>query len=57
MPDFDIVRGGDVEGGKQTVPPFFVVEVEELPRRAGIEWHAHVGVTNGPVQVSHLTSP
>ncbi|KAK3311254.1 uncharacterized protein B0T15DRAFT_520897 [Chaetomium strumarium] len=26
------------------VPPLFVAEVDELPRAAGVEWHAHLGV-------------
>lgn len=29
------------------VPPLFAAEVEELPRRAGAEWHAHLGVAGG----------
>ncbi|KAK4099806.1 adenine nucleotide alpha hydrolases-like protein, partial [Parathielavia hyrcaniae] len=29
---------------KSVVPPLFVAEVEELPRGAGVEWHAHWGV-------------
>ncbi|KAI1734330.1 hypothetical protein F4680DRAFT_438766 [Xylaria scruposa] len=26
-----------------TIPFFFAAEVEELPRQAGVEWHAHLG--------------
>ncbi|KAI0446839.1 hypothetical protein F4803DRAFT_559258 [Xylaria telfairii] len=26
------------------IPFFFVAEVEELPRQAGVEWHAHLGL-------------
>ncbi|KAM7183539.1 hypothetical protein V8F20_012587 [Naviculisporaceae sp. PSN 640] len=29
------------------VPPLFAAEVEELPRGAGAEWHAHLGVAGG----------
>ncbi|AEO65346.1 uncharacterized protein THITE_2112245 [Thermothielavioides terrestris NRRL 8126] len=28
------------------VPPLFVAEVDELPRGAGVEWHAHLGVAH-----------
>ena len=28
------------------VPPLFVAEVEELPRGAGVEWHAHLGLAH-----------
>ncbi|TVY47126.1 Diphthine--ammonia ligase [Lachnellula occidentalis] len=44
LPDWDVVRG---EGA----PPFWAVEVEELPRGAEVEWHAHLGVVGGPIQV------
>ncbi|KAL2172460.1 hypothetical protein VTG60DRAFT_5735 [Thermothelomyces hinnuleus] len=27
-------------------PPAFVAEVDELPRGAGVEWHAHLGIAN-----------
>ncbi|KAI8954257.1 hypothetical protein F4801DRAFT_19081 [Xylaria longipes] len=27
-----------------TIPFFFAAEVEELPRQAGVEWHAHLGL-------------
>ncbi|KAL2134026.1 hypothetical protein VTI74DRAFT_1190 [Chaetomium olivicolor] len=33
-----------VEGNGLVVPPLFVAEVEELPRAAGVEWHAHLGI-------------
>ncbi|KAI1007959.1 hypothetical protein K3495_g274 [Podosphaera aphanis] len=29
-------------------PPFFAVEVQELPRAAPIEWHAQLGIADGP---------
>ncbi|KAK4042121.1 hypothetical protein C8A01DRAFT_14254 [Parachaetomium inaequale] len=31
---------------QSVVPPVFVAEVEELPRGAGVEWHAHLGVAH-----------
>jgi diphthine-ammonia ligase len=46
LPDWEVVRG------EEEVPPFWAVEVEELPRGAAVEWHAHLGVVGGPVEVS-----
>lgn len=51
FPDWDVLGSGG-EGG--VVPPFFGVEVEELPRGAGVEWHGHIGfagVREGGVRV------
>jgi diphthine-ammonia ligase len=47
LPDWEVVVGG-----KREIPPFWAVEVEELPRESGIEWHAHLGVVAGPVKVT-----
>jgi len=33
---------------KGVVPPVFVAEVNELPRSASVEWHAHWGVAHAP---------
>ncbi|KAK1973016.1 adenine nucleotide alpha hydrolases-like protein [Colletotrichum sublineola] len=47
LPDWSVVKGGTEEDegeNKRPVPPFFAVEVEELPRQAGVEWHAHLGL-------------
>lgn len=35
-------------------PPLWIAEVEELPRAAGVEWHAHTGISgeDGIVDVS-----
>ncbi|GKT42133.1 diphthine--ammonia ligase [Colletotrichum spaethianum] len=47
LPDWSVVKGATEEDegeGKKPVPPFFAVEVEELPRQAGVEWHAHLGL-------------
>jgi len=46
LPDWEVIKG------EVTAPPFWAVEVEELPRGAGIEWHAHIGVVGGPIEVS-----
>ncbi|TDZ26833.1 Diphthine--ammonia ligase [Colletotrichum orbiculare MAFF 240422] len=45
LPDWSVVKTPETEGPKP-VPPFFAVEVEELPRAAGVEWHAHLGLAN-----------
>ncbi|KAK1600406.1 uncharacterized protein LY79DRAFT_533476 [Colletotrichum navitas] len=47
LPDWSAVKGATEEDegeGRRPVPPFFAVEVEELPRQAGVEWHAHLGL-------------
>jgi diphthine-ammonia ligase len=46
LPDWEVVAGRE-----KVIPPFWAVEVEELPRGSGIEWHAHLGVVAGPVKV------
>jgi diphthine-ammonia ligase len=51
LPDWEVVECGSGKWG--TVPPFWVVEVEELPRGSAVEWHAQLGVAGGPVKVSH----
>ncbi|KAI5861787.1 adenine nucleotide alpha hydrolases-like protein [Durotheca rogersii] len=57
LPDWEVVRKADSGGGngeqsqrsKDALPFVFAVEVEELPRSAGVEWHAHLGFANiGP---------
>lgn len=50
LPDWDVVECDGGEG--KVVPPFWVVEVEELPRGSEVEWHAQLGVVGGPVKVS-----
>jgi diphthine-ammonia ligase len=49
LPDWDFVEVG---GEEEVVPPFWVVEVEELPRGSAVEWHAQLGVMGGLVKVS-----
>lgn len=43
LPDYALLRG-DAEDSKP-VPFFFAVEVDELPRSAEAEWHAHAGLS------------
>ncbi|ROW11573.1 hypothetical protein VMCG_01277 [Cytospora schulzeri] len=49
LPDYSVLQGGDDEEdnngvGKKPVPFFFAAEVDELPRSAEAEWHAHAGL-------------
>ena len=62
LPDWDVFGSGPdgepITRKQALLPPFFAAEVEELPRQADIEWHAHAGlsgVENGPVQVGWYT--
>lgn len=45
LPDFSILSSST----SQTTPPLFIAMVEELPRQAGIEWHAHTGISGGTI--------
>ncbi|KAH6675654.1 ATP binding L-PSP endoribonuclease family protein-like protein [Halenospora varia] len=51
LPDWELVRSEE-HGEGEVFPPFFAVEVEELPRGSGVEWHAHLGVAGGAIKVS-----
>jgi diphthine-ammonia ligase len=53
LPDWDVVQSSS-EGVEINAPPFWAVEVEELPRGSEIEWHAHLGVSGGIVKVRSL---
>lgn len=46
LPDYSIL-----ECTGTCVPLFFAAEVDALPRDSWIEWHAHLGVTAGPIKV------
>ncbi|OHE98897.1 hypothetical protein CORC01_05793 [Colletotrichum orchidophilum] len=50
LPDWSSIATADGDYGEADgpVPPFFSVEVEELPRQAGVEWHAHLGLARVP---------
>jgi diphthine-ammonia ligase len=52
LPDWNIVKCG----GEDMVPPFWVVEVEELPKGSEVEWHAQLGIVGGHVKVSLCAS-
>ncbi|KAK4218759.1 hypothetical protein QBC37DRAFT_305026 [Rhypophila decipiens] len=48
LPDWTVLdEDGSNEKRRAMVPPLFVAEVEELPRGAGVEWHAHMGIAGG----------
>ncbi|KAK8049779.1 hypothetical protein PG994_011509 [Apiospora phragmitis] len=57
LPDWDVLAsvqlaseadsdgvGGIVQSRRRYIPFMFAAEVDELPRAAGVEWHAHVGL-------------
>ncbi|KAL2113648.1 hypothetical protein VUR80DRAFT_3102 [Thermomyces stellatus] len=51
LPDWGVFEDEQPPGPE---PPLFAVEVEELPRGAAVEWHAHTGLSGvgpGMVQV------
>lgn len=61
LPAWDALNGYDEDDAGDGIageylPLMFVAEVEELPRAAGVEWHAHrglVNVTPGSVRIVH----
>ncbi len=56
LPNWSVLKGLDTHGDDNDgadvllkkkvarLPFFFAAEVEELPRQAGVEWHAHLGL-------------
>ncbi|XXG93916.1 hypothetical protein Hte_000166 [Hypoxylon texense] len=46
LKDFDVDADDEEEMQKRPVPFVLSAEVEELPRSAGVEWHAHLGFAN-----------
>ncbi|KAI1390219.1 adenine nucleotide alpha hydrolases-like protein [Hypoxylon trugodes] len=48
LPDWEVLKDFDEDDviARRPVPFVFSVEVEELPRSAGVEWHAHLGFAN-----------
>ncbi|OAA67521.1 DNA-binding protein SMUBP-2 [Cordyceps fumosorosea ARSEF 2679] len=45
LPDWEVFPMRQQNEPGTCVPPFFAVEVEELPRGAAVEWHAHAGLS------------
>ncbi|KAM0164101.1 hypothetical protein ACHAQE_002008 [Botrytis cinerea] len=37
-----------------TIPPFWTAEVDSLPRGSEVEWHAHVGIFDGPIDIKNI---
>ncbi|TGO30328.1 hypothetical protein BPAE_0006g00680 [Botrytis paeoniae] len=48
-PDHDILQSDT-----PTIPPFWTAEVESLPRGSEVEWHAHVGICDGPINTKNI---
>lgn len=56
LPDWSALTLRQQNSWQSHVPPLFMVEIEELPRAADIEWHAHVGIAgaqDGSVEMFH----
>ncbi|KAF4994169.1 hypothetical protein FGRMN_5943 [Fusarium graminum] len=45
IPDWDALTLRQQNEPETCIPPMFAVEVEELPRQAAVEWHAHNGLS------------
>lgn len=45
LPDWEVFPMRQQNEPETCIPPFFAVEVEELPRQSTIEWHAHIGLS------------
>ncbi|KAL6868425.1 DNA-binding protein SMUBP-2 [Trichoderma novae-zelandiae] len=45
LPDWSLFTLRQQNQPESCIPPFFAAEVEELPRQATVEWHAHVGLS------------
>ncbi|KAL8709081.1 MAG: hypothetical protein Q9220_006102 [cf. Caloplaca sp. 1 TL-2023] len=48
-------EGAPIESVKAVVPPFFAVQVDQLPRGSDVEWQA-LGVSQAPVKFFETTS-
>lgn len=51
LPDWSAVEETGIDA-VDLAPPFFAAEVIELPRGSTVEWHAHLGIAKGPIQLS-----
>ncbi|EYB22805.1 hypothetical protein SNK04_008254 [Fusarium graminearum] len=45
IPDWDVLTLRQQNEPETCIPPMFAAEVEELPRQAEVEWHAHNGLS------------
>ncbi|TLS23814.1 hypothetical protein PpBr36_08667 [Pyricularia pennisetigena] len=64
LPDFEVINQPSTMSqpvqSVTTLPPFFLAEVEELPRQSDVEWHAQAGFSNleaRSVTLRSLSSP
>ncbi|KAI9650242.1 hypothetical protein NHQ30_000255 [Ciborinia camelliae] len=39
-----------------TIPPFWTAEVDSLPRGGEVEWHAHLGICDGPINILNTST-
>jgi diphthine-ammonia ligase len=56
LPDWSTLTLRHQNEPETAIPPFFAVEVEELPRQSTVEWHAHLGLSQlepSSVEVIH----
>ena len=59
LPDWSIFTLDQRNEPEKCVPPFFAVEVLELPRSSWVEWHAHLGLSgmqNNSTEMFQLAS-
>ncbi|KAJ6784377.1 hypothetical protein PWT90_05901 [Aphanocladium album] len=56
LPDWEIFPMRQQNEPETCIPPFFAVEVEELPRQSTVEWHAHIGLAGLPETSTQLLS-
>ncbi len=54
LPDWEAVES---QGDSRPAPPTFVAEVAALPRAAGVEWHAHLGLSHVETGSIRLLGP
>ncbi|KAJ3484363.1 hypothetical protein NLG97_g7070 [Lecanicillium saksenae] len=56
LPDWEVFPMRQQNEPETCIPPFFAVEVEELPRQSAVEWHAHIGLSGLPETSTQLVS-
>lgn len=58
LPDWSVMTLRHQNEPDTCIPPFFAVEVEELPRQSAVEWQAHTGLSGlGESSVETLHFP
>lgn len=56
LPDLEIFSLNQQNEPASCEPPFFAVEVQELPRQSAVEWHAHIGLSGVEESAAEFTS-